>query len=54
VWDYRIYKEVLGVDVDLAWRLAEYFRQDERQELSEIEGMTDDLVKEVERLFHIK
>jgi hypothetical protein len=43
--DWRAFQEVLGISPDMAYRLDEYFNPlGERGELSEVEGMTEELL----------
>jgi hypothetical protein len=44
------FREVLGVDCETAYRLAQHFSQGEPKELKDISGMTDDLANRVRYL----
>ncbi|MXX38124.1 MAG: ATP-binding protein [Gemmatimonadetes bacterium] len=53
--DYRVFREVLGIDVQLAARLADFFwRDDEEADLRQIEGVTDELLEKIRKWFLVK
>lgn len=53
--DYRVFREVLGIDVHIATRLADFFwRYDEKTDLREIEGVTDELLEKIRRWFLVE
>ena len=53
--DYRVFREVLGIDVQLAARLADFFwRDDEEADLRQIEGVTDELLEKIRRWFLVE
>ena len=44
--DRAIFQEVLGVDLQLAYRLEDFFQQDDKSiNLQSIEGITDSVLK---------
>ena len=50
--DYRVFMEVLGVDRDMASSLNQFFwRGNGRKGLSDIEGITDEMIENIERHF---
>ena len=50
--DYRVFREVLGIDVHLALRLEGFFRRDDQEaDLREIEGVTDELLEKIRKWF---
>ena len=50
--DYRVFHEVLGIDVHLALRLEGFFRRDDQEaDLREIEGVTDELLEKIRKWF---
>ena len=53
--DYRVFREVLGIDFHLATRLEGFFRRDnEETDLKEIEGVTDELLEKIRRWFLVE
>lgn len=50
---YRVFQEILEVDFDLAFRLAKYDWDSMEPSLTEIEGMTNDLVDDLHLYFII-
>jgi hypothetical protein len=53
--DYRTFVEVLRVDRQMASRLQSFFwRRSESTKLSEVEGMTDELLEEIKKHFILK
>lgn len=53
--DYSVFREVLGIDVDLALRLEDFFRRGEEEaDLREIEGVTDELLEKIRRWFLVE
>lgn len=53
--DYRVFREVLGIDVQLAARLADFFwRDDQEADLREIEGVTDELLEKIRKWFLVE
>lgn len=53
--EHTIFKEVLGIDDDLAIRLRDYFwHRDGHADLSEIKGMTDEVIANAKRYFKIE
>lgn len=52
---YRVFKEVLGVDDDMAFRLDHYFGYEWKDsKLSDIEGLTNEQIKDIKKYFDIK
>lgn len=50
--NYQLFMEVLGVDSSMALRLRSFFwRRDEKKNLREVEGMTEDLIEKIKRFF---
>jgi hypothetical protein len=47
------FKEVLGVDDELAYRLHVHFRWSRNEELSEISGITEELIQKIKDAFII-
>ena len=53
--DYRVFREVLGIDFHLATRLEGFFRRDDEEtDLKEIEGVTDELLEKIRRWFLVE
>ena len=53
--DYRVFREVLGIDVHLALRLEGFFRRDDQEaDLREIEGVTDELLEKIRKWFIVE
>jgi hypothetical protein len=53
--DYSVFEEVLGINDELAYRIWSYFRHnDSSKSLSEIKGMTEELIKKFNQHFIVK
>jgi hypothetical protein len=53
--DYHVFKEVLGIDFDMALRLRDFFYgHNEGKELNSLDGMTDELLGKIETHFVLK
>jgi hypothetical protein len=52
---YRVFMEVLGVDSNIALQLRNFFRsRDDNKKLEEVEGVTAELIEEMEKYFHVE
>ncbi|MCE2434851.1 MAG: ATP-binding protein [Candidatus Latescibacteria bacterium] len=52
--DGRVFKEVLGIDVHLAYRISHFFRyQNSEKSIMDIEGITEEIVEKLKRHFRI-
>lgn len=50
----NVFREVLGINPDLAFRIAHYFRWPEDKVLRDIEGMTEEIYGKLELLFQLE
>jgi hypothetical protein len=51
----RVFKEVLGVDHTMAWRLSTHFRRVEQgQTLDQIEGITPEIIERIKLHFAVE
>ncbi|MDE2797037.1 MAG: ATP-binding protein [Gemmatimonadota bacterium] len=52
--DGRVFKEILGIDVHLAYRISNFFRyQNSEKSIMDIEGITEEIVEKLKRHFRI-
>lgn len=52
--EFNVIKEVIGVDIQMAFRIYDYFHHDrENKDLKDIEGMTDEIIEKINRYFKI-
>lgn len=52
--DYDVIKEVLGVDIETAFRIYYYFHDDrENKDLKDIEGINNEIIEKINRYFKI-
>ena len=50
--DGRVFEEVLGVDIDLAYRISDFFRYpNSEKSIMDIEGITEEIVEKLKRHF---
>ncbi len=53
-YDGSVFEEVLGIDVNLAYRISDFFRyQNSEKSIMEIEGITEEIVEKLKRHFRI-
>lgn len=53
-YDGRVFEEVLGIDIDLAYRISDFFRyQNSEKSIMDIEGITEEIVERLKRHFRI-
>ncbi len=52
---WQVFRDVLGIDMQLAWKLHQFFgRCDEGKRLSDVEGMTQGILAELQQRFEIR
>ena len=53
--DYRVFQEVLGVDVHLAARISDFFwHNDPPKSMNDIEGIDEEIINKIEKYFDIR
>lgn len=54
-YDGRVFEEVLGIDVHLAYRISDFFRYpNSEKSIMDIEGITEEIVEKLKRHFRIE
>ncbi len=53
--ELAVFREILGVDFQLAWRLESFFQgQSEAKKLREVDGIDEPVMKKLQQRFDIK